>query len=198
MGELHPAVQAKLLRVLETRELVPLGAVDPRPIDLRLCCATLTNLHAAISTGRFRADLYYRIARRVVSLPPLRERREEIPWLAAAEVARVSPALSLHAGVVEWLLLQPWPGNVRELFGVVRAAAEEAARADSPTVNPPHLPDDGRPPPSKPTAVAEPDAETVRRALAEHGGNLSAVARALKLHRSQLYRLLKQLGIDRG
>jgi transcriptional regulator of acetoin/glycerol metabolism len=195
VGELHPGVQAKLLRVLETREVVPLGATEPRRVELGVCSATLTDLHAAVTAGRFRADLYYRLARRVVLLPPLRERLEEIPWLAAGVIASVSGELTPHPSLVEKLLLQPWRGNVRELQSTVRAAAEVAARRASPTVDPAHLPDAPRAPEDTAARRAEPSADDLRAAISAHGGNLSAAARALRLHRSQLYRLLRQHGL---
>src|SRR5205823_14554395 len=83
IGELDLAVQAKLLRVLEAREVLPLGASRPRPVDLRLCSATHRDLRAAVADGSFRADLFFRVGQPEVALPPLRERPEEIPFLVA-------------------------------------------------------------------------------------------------------------------
>lgn len=138
VAELDLAVQAKLLRVLETHEVVPLGATRPIPIDVGLCTATLRNLRDAVADGSFRGDLYYRIGRPEVRVPPLRERLEEIPYLLHQTVlaaGRIVPSPML----VEACLLRPWPGNVRELFIEARAAATLAAAEGSDVVLPRHL-----------------------------------------------------------
>lgn len=138
VAELDLAVQAKLLRVLETHEVVPLGATRPLPIDLGLCTATLRNLRDAVAEGSFRGDLYYRIGRPEVRLPPLRERLEEIPFLLHQTVhaaGRIGPSPLL----IEACLLRPWPGNVRELCVEARAAATLAAAEGSDLVLPRHL-----------------------------------------------------------
>ena len=129
---LEPAVQAKLLRVLESREVRPLGASKPRKVDFALCSATSKDLRALIAAGALREDLYARIATPVVMLPALRDRPEEIPALIAQELGRQSPALVPHVSLVEQCLLRPWPGNVRELVAEVRAAAHAAAGAVGP------------------------------------------------------------------
>src|SRR5205814_5741653 len=116
----------KLLRVLEAREVLPLGASRPRPVDLRLCSATHRDLRAAVADGSFRADLFFRIGQPEVALPPLRERPEEIPFLVAHELAAVDAKLVAHAGFVEACILRAWPGNVRELVHELRRAAGEA------------------------------------------------------------------------
>jgi DNA-binding NtrC family response regulator len=194
IGELDPQVQAKLLRVLETREVVPLGATRGRKVTTRFCFATLRNLRTAMSEDDFRADLYYRISRAEVHLPPLRERREEIPWLVHHELR----GARAHARLIEDCLLRTWPGNVRELRTAIRAAAE---RAGDGVVRAEHLdPAAGRAPAAPTPASARPQDVTrdqLVAAIAEQHGNLSAVARALGLHRSQLYRLLDQHGIER-
>jgi transcriptional regulator with GAF, ATPase, and Fis domain len=132
VGELDLAVQAKLLRVLETRSVEPLGATRPRVVDLRVCAATTREPRADVLAGRFREDLYFRIDRPEVHLPPLRERRDEIPHLVQAflaEVANPGARLELRPSLVEACLSRPWPGNVRELRGEIRAAALEAIAA---------------------------------------------------------------------
>ena len=118
VAELGLAVQAKLLRVLETGEVLPLGAAKPRKIDLRFCSATHRDLRAQVAAGKLREDLYFRIATPRVVVPPLRERPEEIAWLLEAAAAEViSPGLALHASLVEGHLPPPAlaSGNVREL-----------------------------------------------------------------------------------
>lgn len=138
VAELDLAVQAKLLRVLETREVIPLGGTRAQAIDIGLCAATLRNLREAVGARTFREDLYYRIGRPEVRLPPLRERLEEIPHLIHQTVLAVK-RLTVSPTLVEACLLRPWPGNVRELCSEVRAAATLAAAEGSAVVLPKHL-----------------------------------------------------------
>jgi transcriptional regulator with PAS, ATPase and Fis domain len=193
IGELEPAVQPKLLRVLETKEVMSLGSSAAQRIDVCFCCATHRDLRADVESGRFRSDLYFRLGERDVTVPPLRDRREEIPWLVRAFLAqRVA-----HSKLVEACLLRPWPGNVRELArelsrAVQRAGADEAIRAE-------HLrPEAGAPLPSRGVAAdtGEPRADRahIEAALERAGGNVSAAARDLGLHRTQLRRILAKLG----
>src|SRR5262249_47131898 len=139
VAELSLAVQAKLLRVLETREVLPLGASKPRKIELRFCSATHRDLRAHVAAGKLREDLYFRIATPRVTVPPLRERPEEIPWLLQAEVSRIAPSLALHVSVVETCLLRGWPGNVREILAEIRSAAQTALSAESQRLEARHL-----------------------------------------------------------
>jgi transcriptional regulator with GAF, ATPase, and Fis domain len=209
IGELDLAVQAKLLRVLETREVQPLGAARASAIDVRFCSATHKDLLAEVAAGRFREDLYFRIGRPSVVIPPLRERREDIPHLVAAALQRAEPALPPHVSLVEECLLRHWPGNVRELLVEVRAAARAAAAADGRAVLAEHL---------GATAGARLDATTVppvaveegaddllgiRRdeidaALRREGGNVTRAARSLGVHRTQLRRWLAKHGRGAG
>ena len=138
IAELDLQVQAELLRVLESHEVVPLGASRPRKVDFALCSATSKDLRALVAAGALREDLYVRIATPAVTLPPLRDRPEEIPALIAHELAARSPALAPHVSLVEQCLLRPWPGNVRELIAELRAAAQ-AAIADGHRVTAGHL-----------------------------------------------------------
>jgi transcriptional regulator with GAF, ATPase, and Fis domain len=139
VAELDLQVQAKLLRVLESREVLALGASKPRKVDFALCSATNKDLRALVATGSLREDLYFRIGRPAVTLPALRNRPEEIPALIAQELARLSPAPTAHVSLVEQCLLRPWPGNVRELFAELRAAAQ-AAVGDGTRIEARHLP----------------------------------------------------------
>lgn len=131
VAELDLSVQSKLLRAIETREVIPLGATRPTPVDLGLCAATWTDLRAAVTEGRFREDLYYRIGRPEVRVPPLRERRDEIALFV--ERALESSGCTASVSLVEAALLRPWPGNVREMFAELRAATA-LARAEGLTV----------------------------------------------------------------
>jgi transcriptional regulator with PAS, ATPase and Fis domain len=205
IAELDPLVQAKLLRVLETREVLALGAGKPRPVTIRICAATHKNLRDEVSAGRFRADLYYRIGRPEVRVPPLRERIDEIPWHAQRVLAEIDATLAASATLIEACALRPWPGNVRELLHELRRAAHAAQAEGVQLVQPQHLAADAG------TAIAlsaERAAQTggdvvratdvedaaIERALAEHAGNVTAAARALGLHRNQLRRWLARHG----
>lgn len=157
VADLDLLVQGKLLRALDTREVLPLGATRPERVDLGLCAATLRGLREAASAGSFREDLYYRIGRPEVRLPPLRDRIEEISFLAD----QVSREVGLPPGVslIETCLLRPWPGNVRELCAEVRSAATLALAASAQEVSSEHLDENaGRPvrtegqPPQRETA----------------------------------------------
>ncbi len=117
IAEIDLGVQAKLLRVLETKRVTPLGAVSPTSVDLRLCAATHKDLRAEVAEGRFREDLFFRIGRPQVRLPSLPDRRDEIPWLI--EHALTAPpadgATTATVELMEACLVRRWPGNVREL-----------------------------------------------------------------------------------
>lgn len=139
IAELHETVQAKLLRVLETREVLAVGAVRPQPVNLRICSASHRSLKDQVSTGKLREDLYYRIGRPSVRVPSLRERLEEIPWLIEVELQRSFPGLRVHVSFVESCMLRHWPGNVRELLVEVRSAAQEAIVNDSTRLRAEHL-----------------------------------------------------------
>jgi transcriptional regulator with GAF, ATPase, and Fis domain len=219
VGDLDLNVQAKLLRVLETKELLPLGASRAHSVELNLCSATNRDLKTLAASGRFREDLYYRIGRPMVALPSLRKRPEEIPWLIAAAVQQVAAELVLHPSLIETCLLRPWPGNIRELLVEVRSAAQTASVQSPQRVESRHLPDgagtalralgdpssiellrDATPtPPPSPGASKPPDSHERARlelALRSHQGNVSSAARSLGLHRTQLRRLLERHGLD--
>jgi transcriptional regulator with GAF, ATPase, and Fis domain len=125
VGELPLSTQAKLLRVLESGEVTRVGALKPRPVDVRFVSATHRDLTALVASGRFREDLFFRLDGVSIRIPPLRERRDEIVLLAQrfmedAALAASRPAPSLGAGAIERLLAHPWTGNVRELRNVIR------------------------------------------------------------------------------
>jgi transcriptional regulator with GAF, ATPase, and Fis domain len=204
IGELDPAVQPKLLRALETREVVPLGASRGKRVDVRICSATLRDLPKEVSAGRFRPDLFFRIGRARVHVPPLRERLEEIPWLIWRE-ASSTPTLSVHPSFVEACLLRAWPGNVRELCAETRralrsaqldlrldvAACDLSATAGLPLDAEADARDSNRPASSPPR-----DDDAIAAALREHGGNVTAAARSVGLHRNQIRRWLARRGPD--
>jgi DNA-binding NtrC family response regulator len=217
VAELDPAVQAKLLRTLEEKEVLPLGASRRSKVDFLLCSATNKDLRALVAQGKLREDLYFRIGRPELALPALRNRPEEIPFLVAAELAGAAPSLAPHVSLVEQCLLRAWPGNVRELNAEVRAAAQAAlaegasrvhARHLAPTAGAVFAGGGGSDERSAAAATAESarkqmpqnvDDEWRRRieeALRANGGNVAASARALGLHRTQLRRLLERHGLN--
>jgi transcriptional regulator of acetoin/glycerol metabolism len=211
VAELSLAVQAKLLRVLETGEVLALGAVRPRKVELRFCSATHRDLRAQVAAGKLREDLYFRIASPRVAVPPLRERPEEIAWLLQGEVEKIAPKLTLHASLVELCLLRPWPGNVRELCAEARNAAQAALAVNASRVEATHLgataglafsaeregaAPSGGSAAEAPAAVSAPSRARIARLLERCKGNVSAAARALGVHRTQLRRWMDRHGID--
>ena len=197
IAELDPLVQAKLLRVLETREVLPLGASRPKPVDIGICAASHRRLRDEVAAGRFREDLYYRIGRPEVIIPPLRERIDEIPWFVSALLRAVDPGLSASVDFVETCALRAWPGNVRELQHEVTRAAHRALELRSPTVDAEHLVDDAgaavtATPAARREGLSRWSEEEIRRELAANGGNVRATARKLDVHRNQLRRWVEK------
>ena len=211
VAELDLAVQAKLLRVIETREVLAMGALRPRLVNIQLCTASHRNLRQEVSSSRFREDLYFRISSPSVTVPLLRQRLEEIPWLIQLALRSIPERLSVHSLLVEQCLLRVWPGNVRELLAEVRAAAHEALGRGVGRLEPQHLSahagqpierNEDTPPPC---AVLfhppisrrdQPDRTQLEDALRKSDGNISATARLLGLHRTQLKRLLQKYGVQ--
>jgi DNA-binding NtrC family response regulator len=210
--ELDLAVQAKLLRAVEHKEVLPLGAPKPKAVDILICSASNKDLRALVAQGKLREDLYFRICRPEVNLPPLRQRPEEIALLVQREARQVTPEVGLHVSLLEACLLRPWPGNVRELLVEVRSAIQAALMQGAQRVEARHLSQHAgtafgaaaasQPAPVAPAAPHEApsrarplDAEERARleeALRQNGGNVAATARALGMHRTQLRRLLER------
>lgn len=212
VGDLDLQVQAKLLRVIETKELLPLGATRPHHVELHLCSATNKDLKYLVAQGRFREDLYYRIARPCVHIPALRKRIEEIPWLVEAAVKRTTSSALVHASLIELCMLRPWPGNIRELLVEVRSAVQNAAIKLSGRIESRHLPDgagsvlrslsavpeflpeDTTPPSGR---VVDPqEGVRIEQALRANQGNVARTARVLGMHRTQLRRLIERHHLD--
>jgi DNA-binding NtrC family response regulator len=215
IGNLPLAMQAKLLRALQERSVQPLGAAHPVEVDVRVVAASNAVLRDEVRAGRFREDLYYRLAEYVITLPPLRERQEDIPHLVrhfltdvAIELGRPGPELS-DDGMAA-LLEHPWPGNVRELRNVVRRAAllgaERIERADlnlgavdGASIAPPPAVDAapaGRP--LKVIAMAAAEAaerHAITAVLRATGGNKSEAARILHVDFKTLHLKMRRLGI---
>ncbi len=207
IGELVPLLQSKLLRTLQEREVKPLGAVAPVPVDVRIIAATNRDLAAAVRAGRFRSDLFYRLHVVMIELPPLRERPEDIPLLAAHFVERhgAGSAISgIEPEALEVLMSRTWDGNVRELENTIEAAL---ALARGPRLTAA----DVEPDPDKRELrrTAELDRESLELSLASYeracliealgraDGDVSRAARLLGVGRSTLYRKLGQHGIPR-
>lgn len=217
LGELPLAQQAKLLRVLETREVRRIGSEGSVKVDVRIVCATHRDLAARVAEGHFRLDLLYRLDVLRIHLPPLRDRPEDLPDLARHLMARISAemgqAKTLDDAAIAALLRHPWPGNVRELYATLSRAA---AQAEGERVGIEHLvfgsvPASARetseplprqsgictlpPPPRLPRDL---DGEALRALVQEYGGNLSRVARATGLARSTIRDRLARLHAQRG
>jgi Transcriptional regulator containing GAF, AAA-type ATPase, and DNA binding domains len=208
IGDMKPPLQAKLLRVLQEREFDRVGGTQPIKVDIRVIAATNQDLKAAITDGRFRKDLFFRLNVVSVTIPPLRERREDIPALAkffvdwyAKDLKR--PRLAIHPKAVEALCQYDWPGNVRELANVIERAvvlaSGDAISIDDLILDAAEA--DGR---STDTLMLLPFHESVehfkrirlQEAIAKAGGSKTKAAKALQLQATYLSRLCKQMGIS--
>jgi DNA-binding NtrC family response regulator len=205
IGELPPELQAKLLRVIQEREVEPVGSDRREKIDVRLIAATNRDIQAEIAAGRFREDLFYRLGVILLEIPPLRQRREDIPALVDHFLKRIgAPAeVRFSPAALARLADYPWPGNIRELGNLVersvilRRGAEigpadlqlpaPAGAADSAWL--PELPPDG-------LSLEEVEKELIRKALARSGGNRSQAARLLRLPRHVLIYRLEKFGLN--
>ncbi|PYR75520.1 MAG: hypothetical protein DMF86_15065 [Acidobacteria bacterium] len=210
IGELPPSVQAKLLRVLELGEVHRVGSLDPRRVTVHVVAATNRDLRAEIAAGRFRSDLYYRLNIVEVRLPPLRDRREDIPYLTAAFVRETSERLQksllgLTAGAERLLATAAWDGNVRELRNVIERACiladgdfitdRELAVSMPALVMRPAAAGVAAPRQGDSDLLVNVEREHIQRALARANGNKKAAARMLGLSRRALYRRLERLDL---
>lgn len=194
IGELGATSQAALLRVLEEREVRPVGETRARRIDVAVVAATHRDLAADVAAGRFRADLLSRLSGTELALPALRDRLEDLGPLVAAGLAGAPRISRFSAEAVRALTLHDWPFNVRELHAVLRNAA---ALADD-EIRPEHLPPElvaGAAPPATPRTDEELRGR-LERTLLRHGGNVAAAARELGEHRRQVQRWLARLAVD--
>ena len=209
IGELPASVQAKLLRVLEFGDVHRVGSLEPRRVSVHVIAATNRDLRAEVAAGRFRSDLYYRLNVVEVMLPPLRHRREDLPYLTAAFVRETSerlqkPIVGLTAGAERLLAGAPWNGNVRELRNVIERACiladsdmisereiracmpAEPARGGASAV------ESGR----SDELLVTVEREHIQRALVRTRGNKKEAARMLGLSRRALYRRLERLDLS--
>ncbi|HTR49564.1 MAG TPA: sigma 54-interacting transcriptional regulator [Kofleriaceae bacterium] len=200
IGELPLDLQPALLGVLERRTFTRVGGAQPIAVDVRVLAATHRDLRAEVNAGRFRADLYYRLAVAKIAIPPLRERREDIEALVRHFVQRLTGVAELGplAGVLDELRAQPWTGNVRELRNVVEAAlvmgeldiagAPRPAAKLAPGVLPTYRD-------ARAAALARFEGEYLRALIDRAGGNASEAARLARMDRPYLLTLLRKHGL---
>jgi DNA-binding NtrC family response regulator len=219
LGELNKNIQVKLLRFLESGEIRRVGSNEPYRLEVRVLCATNRDLREMIRNDEFREDLYFRINTFEIRLPPLRERRQDIPDLARHLLSRAArrPAEQvaglLTPEAIDVLLEHTWPGNVRELANVMEHAYILAGGG---TITPEHLPHHihagGRaatlplpsagagaapPPPAAARTLREIEMEHVLRVLEKHGGSKTAAAAELGISLKTMYNKLNQLQEER-
>jgi two-component system response regulator HydG len=210
-GELPMALQAKLLRAVEYGEVQRVGSLQPRQVDVAVIAATNRDLRADAAAGRFRSDLFYRLGVIEIFLSPLRERREDIPYLTATFIracaARLNKTVTGITPSAERFLQQAyWPGNVRELRNVIERACilsdgqllgerELQIATSAPAALDPSPVDEGTSSVSgpHPDLLSTAQREQIRRVLREAGGNKAAAARMLGVSRRSLYRWLQRL-----
>jgi DNA-binding NtrC family response regulator len=205
IGDMPLEAQAKLLRMIETREVVPLGAARSERVDVRVVCATHRDLRALVDAGRFRGDLFARIQGYTLALPPLRARKEDLYRLVRHFlVAAGRPEASVTFAFMLAACHYAWPYNVRELEGAVRRAL---AITEAPELDEAHLPEavtaamqdyGGARASAEPSQTAgppapsgTPGAEELRALLRRHGGNVAAVAREVGKDRTQIHRWMR-------
>ncbi len=205
IGEMPPSLQVKLLRAIQEREVIPVGATESVPVDVRIIAATNRDLEDEIRKGAFRSDLYYRLNVIALHLPPLRDRRDDISLLADHFLTRMSERLgrngiTLAEDTLETLLRYDWPGNVRELENALERAA---VLSKGGVIRPAALPERVREAPTaslvSDTLPPNPTLEIIEQAyiqwvLAAEGGNKSRAAEVLGIDPSTLYRKLNRYG----
>jgi len=206
IGELDPPSQVKLLRVLQDRTYEVLGSSRTRTVDVRVIAATNRVLPDLVARGEFREDLLYRLNLITIQLPPLRERRGDVPPLAAHFLRRACEAYrveveSIAPRAMEWLKSQTWPGNIRQLRQLIERAVlirgkrelevdDFAAVRDATSRDEQALPEVGA------MTLDEIERAMIEKSLRHYDGNLSRVAEALGLSRAALYRRLEKYGIQ--
>ena len=205
IGELAPHLQVKLLRVIEEKEIIPIGATAPVPVKVRVIAGTNRDLRNAVNEGRFREDLYYRLNVVRIEVPPLRERADDVPLLAQHMIERLNSRLNrqykgVTSGCLEVLMSQPWKGNVRELGHAIEYAM---IVGDGEWIRPVDLPPDL----GVAAAIESPDSETLDQVLRRFekaylenelrqlAGNRRDLATKLGIDPSTLYRKIQGFGI---
>lgn len=204
IGDLDLSCQVKLLRVLQQHTFERLGETTPRKVDMRVICATNADLQSMVASRQFREDLYYRINLVTLRLPPLRERRDDIPALAnhfvreEAKAMRIIPP-DISADAMKWLVTQPYPGNIRQLKNIIGRAMiicrdSRIELADLDTIG---MTDTSAESASRGMGAGLDllERNAIIKALHDSGGNLSRAAMNLGISRQSLYRRLEKYGI---
>ncbi len=205
ISEISPSIQVKLLRAIETKEFERIGDSHTKKVDVRIICATNRNLKELVAQGKFRSDLYYRINVVNINLPPLRERREDIPLLIDYFIEKFNKETGKRVRAVspeamDLLIDYDWPGNVRELENAIGHAF---VHCRGEVILPRHLPDDvvrGVTPVASEEILSARSLEEIERiairaALKHTGGNQTLAARRLGISRSSLWRKMKKYGL---
>lgn len=202
IGNLNYPLQAKLLNALQTRQIIRVGSNRPIAVDIRLICATNRNLFSDVENGIFREDLFYRINTIQIEVPPLRNRKEDIPGLAAFFLRRFAakynkPGVTLSKGAVTKMQEYPWPGNVRELEHTIEKALilldnkvidSSALFFRSQTM-------DDKSKDRENVTLEEMEKALIERAMQNHENNISAIAKELGISRPTLYSKIKKYGL---
>jgi DNA-binding NtrC family response regulator len=201
IGNLPPGLQSKLLSVLQNREVYPVGSTLPVPVDVRILSATNMPLREMIKQGKFREDLFYRINAIQLEIPPLRDRKEDLPVLAHYFLRKYGsqynkPSLRLNEQAAEALQRHDWPGNIRELEHTVEKAV---ILTEGSEITPVHLfpktaprGDDRK---TDSLNLEENEKAIIERAVRKERGNVSSAAKILGINRSTLYQKMKKYGI---
>ena len=212
IGDISPALQARLLRALQEHEIVPVGSESPVKVDVRVLAATHRDLPALVREGRFREDLYYRLNVVTLTLPPLRDRRQDIPllldhFLRSLALRHGRGPVAVDPEAQQRLLGYDWPGNIRELQNVLERAM---LLAEQDVIGPEHLPPEVRPSSRPPAAVLPSDGDEplrsleelerghVQRVLAATGGSREGAARILGISRRTLTRMIQRWNLPKS
>jgi DNA-binding NtrC family response regulator len=203
IGEVAPTVQAKLLRALQEREIRRVGGERGIKVDARVVAATNRDLRAAVEAGTFREDLYFRLGAFIITVPPLRERREDIPPLVHSFLIRAASRMkkdvaAVSADAMSALMNYRWPGNVRELEHAIERAVILANTASIRLRDlPPEITQKSRPRPGDDTLdLQEQERASIERALERFGGNRRKAAAALNISTVTLWRRMKEYGLS--
>jgi transcriptional regulator with PAS, ATPase and Fis domain len=203
VGEVSPPIQVKLLRVLQERAFERVGGTRTIRVDVRIIAASNRDLQKAMQEGKFRDDFFYRLDVIPITVPPLRERKEDIPYLVFSILQRLAAktgclAPKVRSATMRCLQAYDWPGNVRELENVLEFAVTQSAGA---TIQPAHLRlrlgSSGESPHNLTlaTLLEERERQAIRMALGRCGGDLSPTARVLGIGRTTLWRKMKRYGL---
>jgi len=201
IGNLPPGLQSKLLSVLQNNEIYQVGSSIPKPVDVRIITATNMPLQKMIEEKNFREDLYYRINAIELEIPPLRNRKEDIPILAEFFLGKYSDhynkaGLKLSRKAMEQLMLHPWPGNIRELEHAIEKAVILSEKGVIPNLAfTPRIESGSTPSATSTLNLEVHEKMVIQQALREVQGNITSAAKVLGINRSTLYQKMKKYGV---